>query len=98
MQAGPFSLFNLNKIFICRAGPWNEERAPNQVLLWDVPGISHLPFTLLTVRAKGLIVLMVPHRQAVNTAFGNSQLLFSVLSSFYMFFLIISLIPITLLG
>lgn len=97
MQAG-LSSFNLNKIFICRAGPLEWERAPNQVLLWDVPGISHLPSPFLTMRAKGLIVLMVPHRLAVNTAFGDSQLLFSVLSSFYMFFLIIHLFPLLCWG
>lgn len=26
-----------------RAGPWNEDRTPNRVLLWAVPELRHLP-------------------------------------------------------
>lgn len=63
---------------------------------WD----QAFAFTFLT-RAKGLDVLIMP--QALNTAFGNSLLLVSVLSPFlhvlptYIFFLLTSFIPMALL-
>lgn len=90
----------MNKIFIkhYRAEPWDKGRAqrPTMGCAWD----QAFAFTFLTI-AKGLDVLVMP--QALNTAFGNSLLLVSVLSSFlhvlptYMFFLLISFIPMALL-